>query len=352
MKAFVTGGAGFVGFHVARLLIEKGRSVKALVRDAGRGQGGMGAGGSGVGGKGAADRGAEELLAAGAELIKGDLRDADAVRRAMAGCSEVYHVAADYRLWVPDPETMRDINVGGTRNVMDAALRLGVEKVVYTSTVGVLAVSADGTPADENTPSSADAMVGDYKLTKFLAEQEVRAFVEKGLPAVIVNPSTPIGPMDRKPTPTGKIIVDFLNGKIPAYLDTGLNFVDVEDVAAGHILAAERGRTGERYILGNVNMTLREFFGELARLTGRRPPRVRLPYAPVLLAAHLNEAASRLTGRPPAIPLTGVRMAGKYMFFDCSRAIRELGLPRSPIDGAITKAVSWFEENGYARKRA
>lgn len=330
MIVFVTGATGFVGFHVARLLLEKGAHVRALVRDGSD---------------------AAPLAALGAELVKGDLRDAGSLRNAVKGCCEVYHVAADYRLWVPDPRTMYEINVQGTKNVMEAALRASVEKVVYTSTVGVLAVSTDGTPSNEDTPAHIGSMVGDYKKSKFMAEKEVYGFIEKGLPAVIVNPSTPIGPMDRKPTPTGKIIVDFLNGKIPAYLDTGLNFVDVEDVAAGHLIASERGKTGQRYILGNVNMTLRDFFAELARLTGRKPPRVRLPYAPVLLAAHVDEAVSKLTGRHPTIPLTGVRMAGKYMFFDCSK-VRALGMPQTPIEKAIIKAVNWFEENGYIRKRA
>jgi dihydroflavonol-4-reductase len=329
MNVFVTGATGFVGFHVARLLLEKGAHVKALARDL---------------------NDAAPIASLGAEPVKGDLRDADKLRSIVKGCQEVYHVAADYRLWVPDPRTMYDINVQGTKNVMEAALRASVEKVVYTSTVGVLATSTDGTPTNEDTPAQIGSMVGDYKRSKFLAEKEVYGFIEKGLPAVIVNPSTPIGPMDRKPTPTGKIIVDFLNGKIPAYLDTGLNFVDVEDVAAGHLLASTRGYVGQRYILGNVNMTLREFFAELARLTGRKPPRVRLPYAPVLLAAHVDEAVSRLTGRHPTIPLTGVRMAGKYMFFDCSKAI-VLGMPQTPIENAIIKAVDWFEGNGYIRKK-
>ncbi len=330
MNVFVTGATGFVGFHVARLLLEKGVHVKALARDGSD---------------------AAPLVSMGAELVKGDLRAAGAVRNAMKGCVEVYHVAADYRLWAPDPRTMYEINAQGTKNVMEAALRGSVEKVVYTSTVGVLAVSTGGKPSNEDTPADIDSMVGDYKKSKFMAEKEVYGFIEKGLPAVIVNPSTPIGPMDRKPTPTGKIIVDFLNGRIPAYLDTGLNFVDVEDVAAGHLLASERGKTGQRYILGNVNMTLKEFFGEIAKITGRKPPRVRLPYTPVLLAAHVDEAVSRLTGRHPTIPLTGVRMAGKYMFFDCSKAVG-LGMPQTPIENAITKAVNWFEENGYIRKRS
>jgi dihydroflavonol-4-reductase len=236
---------------------------------------------------------------------------------------------------------------------MRAAMMRSVEKVVYTSTVGVLAARTDGALSNEESSADIRDMVGHYKKSKFLAEKEVRHFIDQGLPAVIVNPSTPIGPFDRKPTPTGRTIVDFMNGKIPAYLDTGLNFIDVEDVAAGHVLAAEQGRAGQRYILGNRNVTLREFFGILARLSGKKAPAVRLPYVPVLMAAYVNEAVSTLiTGKHPAIPLTGVRMARKYMFFDCAKAVKELYLPQSPIEGALEKALRWFEQNDYIKARA
>jgi dihydroflavonol-4-reductase len=245
---------------------------------------------------------------------------------------------------------MYAINLGGTRNVMEAALRMGVERVVYTSTVGTLSASSKGKPSHEETSAGLREMVGHYKRSKFLAEREVCAFIERGLPAVIVNPSTPIGPMDRKPTPTGRIIVDFLNGKIPAYVDTGLNFVDVEDVAIGHWLASLKGKTGERYILGNANLTLREFFGTLARMTGRKPPKVRLPYLPVLMAAYADEAISRLTLRHPRVPLTGVKMARKYMFFDCSKAVGELNMPQNSVEGAMARAIDWFETNDYIKR--
>ncbi|MDA8431367.1 MAG: NAD-dependent epimerase/dehydratase family protein [Nitrospiraceae bacterium] len=329
MKALVTGATGFVGFHVARRLREEGVRVSALVRNG-------------------SDRKALDAL--GVEIVAGDVRDYDSVYRALEGCGRLYHLAADYRLWVPDPDTMYEINVQGTKNVMEAARRRGVERVVYTSTVGALTARPDGVPADEATPAGMGEMVGHYKRSKFIAEQEVRGYIAKGLPVVIVNPSTPVGTMDRRPTPTGKMIVDFLNGRMPAFLDTGLNFVDVEDVAEGHRLAAEQGRVGERYILGNRNLTLKEFFGMLGKAAGRKAPGVRLPYLPVLIAAYADEAISRLIpGRCPRIPLAGVRMARKYMFFDVSKAVRELAMPRRPVEEAIAKAVDWFTNNGYVK---
>jgi len=331
MKVLITGATGFIGFHVARLLKAKGFQVRSLVREG-------------------SDTSA--LKALDIELVRGDVRDFDSICEALKGCQQLYHLAADYRLWVPRPETMYEINIQGTKNAMQAALKLGVEKVVYTSTVGVLSASSDGKPSDEDTQAEINEMVGHYKRSKFIAEREVRSFVEKGVPIVIVSPSTPIGPMDRKPTPTGKIIVDFINGKIPAYVDTGLNFVDVEDVAAGHWLASEYGRIGQRYILGNKNITLKEFFESLAGITGLEPPKLRLPYIPVLLAAYINEACSNwITRRHPRIPLTGVRMARKYMYFDCSKAVKELNLPQSPIEGAIKRAIDWFQKNGYIKSK-
>jgi dihydroflavonol-4-reductase len=328
MKVLVTGATGFIGFHVARFLLEKGLHVRALVREETN----------------------SCVSPLDLETVRGDVRDFGSIMKALSGCACVYHVAADYRLWVPDPESMYETNVNGTTNVMEAALRLGLERVVYTSTVGVLPGSSHGRPSDEGSSACLEDMVGHYKRSKFLAEREVYRFIEKGVPAVIVNPSTPIGPMDRKPTPTGKMIVDFLNGRIPAYIDTGLNFVDVEDVAAGHWLAAVKGKIGQRYILGNKNITLRDFFGALALITGRRPPKIRLPYLPVLLAAHINEAVSKwVTHRPPAIPLTGVRMAGQFMYFDSSRAVTELRMPQTPIERALEKAVDWYRKQGYTK---
>ena len=329
MKVLVTGATGFIGYHVARLLSRKGFRVAALVRE---------------------KSDSSALRAMDVEPVVGDVRNFDSVRGALRGCEQIYHLAADYRLWVPDPGTMYEINIEGTRNVMQAALQLDVEKVIYTGTVGTLPTSSNGKPSTEEASADIKEMVGHYKRSKFMAESEVCRFIEKGLPVVIVCPSTPIGPMDRKPTPTGKMIVDFLNGKIPAYLNTGLNFVDVEDVAAGHFLASQHGKVGQRYILGNRNITLREFFESLARMTKSKPPKVRLPYFPVLIAAYADEAVSRLTGRHPTIPLTGVRMARKFMFFDSSKAVNELKMPQSPVEEAMEKAVIWFRRNGYVKK--
>lgn len=329
MKALVTGASGFIGYHVARRLREEGLQVRALVRRTSP---------------------VEDLRTLGIELFFGDLRDAAAVTRSVRGCDQVYHVAADYRLWVPDRRVMYAINVAGTENVMRAALEAGVSRVVHTGSVGTLAASVSGRIADESTPVNLSDMVGHYKRSKFLANQVVGRYVRQGLPAVIVHPSTPVGPLDRKPTPTGRIIVDFINGRMPAYLDTGLNFIDVRDVVAGHLLAARRGRPGRAYILGHRNMTLRRFFDLLSAVTGRPAPRVRLPYAPLLAAAGLNEVFSRLTGRAPLIPLTGVRMARKYMYFDCRRALEELGLPQHPVETAVAESVHWFRGQGYLQR--
>ncbi len=329
MKALVTGATGFIGFHVARLLKEKGLEVRALVRR---------------------KYDASMLASLGIELSVGDVRDFESLCEALKGCQQLYHLAADYRLWVPDPKTMYDINVQGTRNALQAALLLETERVIYTSTVGTLMTSRNGRPSDENAVAGEQEMIGHYKLSKFYAEKEVYSFIQKGLPVVIVSPSTPVGTMDRKPTPTGKMIVDFLNGRIPAYLDTGLNFVDVEDVAAGHLLASERGKIGERYILGNRNLTLKDFFEILARITGQKAPKVRLPYLPVLCAAYVNEALSTwVTRKEPRIPLTGVKMARKYMFFDSAKAVSALNMPQTPIESALEKAIRWFKENRYLK---
>lgn len=328
-RAFVTGATGFVGFHVARLLRAKGIEVKALVRAQGDGL---------------------PLAAIGAEPVRGDVRDRASVTKAMKGCDYVYHVAADYRLWVPDHKAMYDTNLNGTINVMESALRSGVKRVVYTSTAGALAPSRSGAVMNEESRVRFSDMIGDYKKSKFLAERAVFRLISKGLPAVVVNPTTPIGAMDRKPTPTGKVIVDFLCGRMPAYVDTGLNFIDVEDVATGHVLAAERGRVGERYVLGNRNLTLKGFLGMLADLTGKKAPRWRLPYGPVLCAAIISEGlAKTLSGKAPLIPLTGVRMSRHYMFFDCSKAVTQLGLPQNSLETAAQKAIDWYNRGGYVQ---
>jgi dihydroflavonol-4-reductase len=323
--AVVTGATGFIGYHVAKALREKGGAVRALVRN-----------------------GSDTAVLAplDIEVVTGDVRDYQAVTRALKGCDQVYHAAADYRLWVPDPETMYAINVQGTINVMQAALESGAAKVVYTSTVGVLAPAKGTKPGNEEQPASFKNLAGHYKRSKFLAEQEVRKLIRKGLPAVIVNPTAPIGAMDRKPTPTGKIIVDFLKGKMPAYLDTGLNFVDVEDVAEGHLRAAEAGAVGESYILGNVNLTLKQFLQLLAHLAGKKPPRWKLPYMPVFCLSLISEGLAKLSrGKAPAIPLDGVRMARHYMFFDCSKAVRKLGMAQNSVETAALKAIDWYRQS-------
>ncbi|MDA8090564.1 MAG: NAD-dependent epimerase/dehydratase family protein [Nitrospiraceae bacterium] len=331
-KKLVTGATGFVGFHVAAKLVNKGYDVRVLVRD---------------------EKAVPELSRMGAEIVKGDIRDFSSVSKAAKGCEEIYHLAADYRLWVPDPAGMYETNVTGTVNVMKAALEAGAGKVVYTSSVGALAPSRkNGPPSNENTPVSLSDMIGPYKRSKFLAGREVEKFAAKGLPVVIVNPSTPIGAMDRKPTPTGAMIVSFLNGKVPAYLDTGLNFVNVEDVAEGHLLAARYGRPGEKYILGGHNMTLKDFYSELAMASGIKAPSFKVPYTPVLIAAYISEGVSRfLTRKPPAIPLTGVKMAGKYMYYDSTKAQNELKMPKTPIKKAVMQAIEWFTGNGYVSAR-
>ncbi|HLO27176.1 MAG TPA: hopanoid-associated sugar epimerase [Geobacteraceae bacterium] len=328
MKVFLTGATGFIGASLARVLVGEGYAVKALVRPG-------------------SDR--SNLAGLDIELCSGDLRDRTSLEKGLQGCDILYHAAADYRLWTRKPADMYDINVGGTRNIMKAAFRHGLERVVYTSSVGTLGNPGNGTPGNETTPVALADMVGHYKKSKFLAEREAESFLEKGLPLVIVNPSTPVGAMDIKPTPTGKIIVDFLNRKMPAYLDTGLNIIDVEDCALGHLLAARHGRIGEKYVLGNENITLRGIFAMLAEITGQPAPNVRLPYTPILLAAYVNEACSFLTGKEPLIPLAGVQMARKFMFFDSSKAVRELGLPQRPVIDALRKAVDWFRSNGYVR---
>ncbi len=323
--AFVTGATGFIGHHVADALIRRGWQVKALCR---RGS-------------------AHPLKLPEIEWINGDIRDPDSIARAISGAHSVFHIAADYRLWAADPREIYDSNVTGTANILDAAMRAGVDAVVYTSSVGALGLRPDGRPADENTPVSIDEMVGHYKRSKFLAEREAEKFLAQGLPIVMVHPSTPVGPGDHKPTPTGKIIVDYLNRKMPAYLNTGLNLVDVRDVAEGHCLALEKGKVGEKYILGNRNLTLAEIFQILEQVSGIPAPRVRLPYKPVLYLAKAFHALSLVTHREPLIPYEGVKMANRYMFFDARKAVRELGMPQTPVETALSDAVAWFRANGY-----
>lgn len=318
----VTGASGFVGWHVARLLLERGHAVRALVRP-----------GSAV----------PDLAV---DLIQGDLRDAASLERAVAGCGLVFHIAADYRLWVKRPEEMYESNVDGTRNLIAAARSAGVERFVHTSTVGCIGFPKDRL-GDETTPVSLDEMSGPYKRSKFLAEQVALEAARAGFPLVIVNPTAPIGDHDAKPTPTGKIIVDFLRGKMPAYIDTGLNLVDVRDVARGHLLACERGRPGERYILGAENLTLGQILARLSSITGRPAPQIQLPYAVAYVAGVITTAWANVSGKPPLAPLDAVRMAGKKMFVTPEKAHRELGFQPGPVDAALTRAVEWFRGHGY-----
>lgn len=333
MTALVTGASGFLGGHVARLLVERGERVRLLVRHTGAGH-------------------PANLQSIGAaEIVEGDLRDPVAVGRAVQGVDIVYHVAADYRLWARDPQEIYDSNVNGTRNILEAAGHAAVSKVVYTSTVGTIAVPKGESLPDESNRTSLGEMIGHYKRSKWLAEQEALQAARKGLPVVIVNPTSPVGPGDAKPTPTGRIIVDFLNGRMPAYVDSGLNFVAVEDAAAGHLLAAERGQIGQRYLLGGENLTLKQVLASLASISGRKAPRVRIPHAAALGAAYCEAAISGLLGREPRIPLEGVRMARHKMFVNCDRARRELCFAAGAVGAAFERAVRWYEENGYVSGR-
>ena len=327
IDALVTGGTGFVGANLVRELLADGYSVRVLAR-AGSNQ--------------------RALAGLTVERAEGDLTDPKSLRAALSTVRCLYHAAADYRLWVPDPAALYRTNVDGTRALFEAALDAGVERVVYTSSVGALGIPDDGTPGTEETAVTLEEMVGHYKRSKFLAERVAEEFAGKGLPLVIVNPSTPIGPWDVKPTPTGQMLVDFLRGRMFGYLETGLNLVHVRDVARGHILAAERGRVGEKYILGNQNLSLKVIFQTLAGLTGRPAPRLRVPYGVAFAAAFCAEGWARLSRRPPRVALTGVRMAKKRMYFSPEKAIRELKLPQTPVEDALRDAVAWFRRHGYA----
>jgi dihydroflavonol-4-reductase len=332
MKCFVTGASGFIGANLVRQLLAAGHTVKALVRT------------------GADLRG---LAGVDFESVEGDISQRAVLEGAMRGCDWCFHVAASYHFWLRDYRPMYAANVEGTRNVLEAAGAAGCGRIVYTSTVGCIGLPrvTDGrlAPTDEATPVTGEQMSNHYKRSKWQGEEVARELAAKGLPVVIVNPSAPIGPFDVKPTPTGKIIVDVLNRKMPAYMDTGLNWVHVRDVAAGEILAAEKGRVGERYILGHAegNWTMRETLEVLEELTGMPAPKLRVPYTVALLAAYGDEAISAISGRPPKAPLAGVRMAKYKMFFNPAKAIRELGLPQTPPRQAFAEAVDWFRKNGY-----
>jgi dihydroflavonol-4-reductase len=327
MKALVTGATGFVGAAVVRALLKTGIEVRVIARP-----------GSDP----------TNLRSLNLEKVHGDLRDKESLRQALSGCRQLYHVAAHYALWAKDPSIFYDINVAGTRNLLEAAREVGVERTVYCSTIGAIGLPPGGGLGTEETPVSLEQMAGHYKRSKYLAEQEVHRLAKEGLPVVIVNPSAPVGEGDVKPTPTGQVIVDFMKGRMPAYIETGMNIIDVDDVATGHLLAMEKGRQGERYILGCTNLLLREVFEILSKLTGIRAPAVKLPRGAVLPLAYLNHWLANLTGHPPRIPLEGVKMAKYKMHYDCSKAIRELGLPQHPPEVALEKAVRWFKTHGYA----
>ena len=322
----VTGATGFLGWHIARRLLDRGEKVRLLVRDPSGGATALG-----------------ELQ--GSEIARGDLRDADSVARAVSGCGIVYHAAADYRLWAPRPEEMYRSNVDGTRNVLEAAKKCGVERCVYTSTVGCIGMPEGGI-GDESVPVGLDAMAGPYKRSKYLAEQVALEYAKDGFPVVIVNPTAPMGDHDFKPTPTGQIVVDFLRGAIPAFIDTGLNVVSVKDVAIGQLLACERGRSGERYILGSENLTLRRILHDLAEISGRKAPTVELPYFVAWMAGAAGTALSRITGKPPRVPLDAVRMAKQKVWVSHETAARELGYAPRPAREALVDAVRWFESRG------
>lgn len=326
MKTFVTGATGFIGSAIVRELVQDGREVRVLAR---------------------AGADLSNLKGLDVEIWRGDLLDAESLHQGVKGCDALYHAAADYRLWTCKPEEMFRTNIEGTSAVLQAAFEKNISRVVYTSSVGTLGNPGNGKPGNEDTKVTLADMVGSYKKSKFLAEREAEKFIDRGLPVVIVNPSTPVGSGDIKPTPTGKIIVDFLSRKMPAYLDTGLNLIDVEDCARGHILAEQKGIPGRKYILGNSNLSLYEIFKMLEKITGIKAPKIRLPYTPVLVAAWLNEGLSRITGVEPLIPLAGVQMAAHKMFFNSERAVRELGLPQTPVEVALERAVEWFRANGY-----
>jgi dihydroflavonol-4-reductase len=329
MITLVTGASGFLGSHVARQLVARGENVRVLLRASSH------------------NRAIADLPL---EYVTGDLRDSASLDRAMNGVRRVFHVAADYRLWARDSREIYESNVGGTKNALEAAKRAGVEQFIYTSTVATIAVDRPEHP-NELTDAKLEEMVGHYKRSKWMAEREVLNAAKDGLPVVVVMPTTPVGPWDWKPTPTGKIILDFLNGKMPGYVETGLNFVGVEECAAGHVLVANTGKVGERYLLGGENMTLKHLLDTLARITGLSAPKLKIPHGLALGVAYASTAFSRLIGREPGIPVEGVKIARHMMFVDSSRAQRELGFQPGSVRAALERAVRWYEANGYVSAR-
>lgn len=332
MRAFVTGATGFLGSHVARVLADQGADLQLLVRPTSN------------------LKNLEGLVSPGtkAETATGDLRDAASLEKAMAGCDTVFHVAADYRLWVRDPQEMYKSNVEGTRAVLESARKNGVRRVIYTSSVATIGFTADGSPADEDSPVSLADMIGHYKKSKFMAEQIAMEAGRSGMNVVTVNPTTPVGEQDVKPTPTGRIVVDFLKRKFPAYVETGLNLVDVRECARGHVMAAEKGRSGERYILGGENLTLKQILDTLGKITGLPSPKIKLPYAFAFAAGVVGEITGRLLRAEPRATVDTVRLGMKRMFASSYKAERELGWKIVPVEDALRRAVDWFRANGYA----
>jgi dihydroflavonol-4-reductase len=328
-KILVTGAAGFLGSHVTRQLAARGADIRVLLRPSSN------------------NRAIADLPL---EYVTGDLRDAASLERALTGIQKVFHVAADYRLWSKRSQDIYDSNVGGTKNLLEAAKRARVEQFIYTSTVATIAVDRPELP-NEATDAKLEEMVGHYKRSKWLAERQVLDAARQGFPAIIAMPTTPVGPWDWKPTPTGKIILDFLNGKMPGYVETGLNFVGVEECAAGHLLVSEKGKVGERYLLGCENLTLKAVLDTLARITGLPAPTLKIPHGLALGVAYAETAFSRLIGREPQIPVEGVKIARHMMFVDCSRAPRELGFRPGSVNAPFERAVRWYEANGYIAPR-
>jgi dihydroflavonol-4-reductase len=325
IKAFVTGGTGFIGAHIVRALLNSGYSVKALIRHRSK---------------------LDNLHGLDIEIVRDDLNSAN-LSQYMQGCQVLFHVAAQYSLWQADRELLYQNNVIGTRNILVAASQAGIERTVYTSSVAAIGVGKVGEFIDENHQSPLDRLVGNYKKSKFLAEQEAKQAAAKGQDIVIVNPSSPIGPMDIKPTPTGEIILRFLRSQMPAYVNTGLNFIDVRDVAQGHLLALEKGKSGDRYILGNQNLTLKDLLARLAGITSLNAPRTILPIWLPLTLAWIDEQILAHAGKTPSIPVDGVRMAKQPMYYNPAKAVKELGLPQSSITAALKDAVDWFINSGY-----
>jgi dihydroflavonol-4-reductase len=329
MIALVTGASGFLGSHIARQLVARGESVRVLLRPSSQ------------------NRAIADLPL---EYVTGDLRDTASLDRAMKGIGRVFHVAADYRLWAKHSQDIYDSNVGGTKNVLAAAKRARVEQFIYTSTVATIAVDRSAQP-NEFTDAKLEEMIGHYKRSKWMAEREALNAANEGLPVIVAMPTTPVGPWDWKPTPTGKLIVDFLNGKMPGYVETGLNFVGVEECAAGHLLVAEKGKVGQRYLLGSENLTLKQMLDILAKITGLPAPSLKISHHVALGVAYASTIFSRLVGKEPGIPIEGVRIAQHKMFVDCGRSQRELGFKAGPVAAALQRAVRWYETNGYVNPR-